>query len=1426
MQLNHQTIKQSKSIDKDKFWRAIAGLMLLWLIAAPPANADPVTDCTDFGGINSTQICIGEGRTWILTGDDTLTAFPFVVTFNGNLDFTAIASIPNPGNLGPNDFDKFYIITENVFFVPVDERVNFPGEILGPFMYGLPPDGNAIQFGFDQLTKILAMQAKGNIVIIEQEVDHDIFNPLVEAFGPIEFKGTLPPAPPTPPATTVTGSSGANFNFSASCGEPINLFTGELFNQYPTDIFLDSPLPLTFSRYYASGLKPDNIMGAMGDNWRHNFEWQLTQSGDTLDIVTQLGRLLRFNKNQNQWLLVSKQDITYQLIENAEAATFTLVDPRDNHAYLFNADGLLSKHSDNVGNNHTLSYDANKLLTKVADGLGRTLTYGYDPSARLTSITDDNNRTLKLAYTDSLLTSSTDILGNTTVYTYTNDALMTATKHALGNSHHSQTFNTDGKVASQTDALANISKLNYSDSNTTWTDPLGNIYNSTHNDAGAVSSVIRQDESTVSMSSNEAGQRSGFTDALGSTTNFSYHTQSSRLSGISHADGTTTTNTFATRTLTDQTQVFDHTATTHADGSIDAYVYDSLGNLTSHTNRAGHVVRFTHNDNGQWLTRTNEVGGVAKRTFNADATLATHTDVSANKTTYSYDAMRRLTTVTFANGDKQSFSYDLMDRPLTITDGKGNVSTYSYDANGNQSKITDRMGASLTFTYDAMDRVSQIIDDDNTMGAMTFDALGRPATMTNRNATTYQFGYNALSRPSQFTDGNNNTWQQTFNSEGIVASITSPKGHATTYTSDSMSRITKMTTPLAHAYQFAFDDIGNLNQITDPLGNIVSQTHDARSQVSASTLPESISASYQRNGLGLITTVTDPNQQQWQRTIDTNGRTTTSTDPLMRNVAFEYDNRNRVSKTQFAAQMGSFTTSFDANGNIIRKLYSDGTDLTFEYNNEDRLISSNNLALTRDSLGQVTNSNGIEVGHDSAGRITSVAFTDDKSVSYSYDGNANLAMVTDWLGGVSSFSYDKDNQMISMTRPNGVTATFDYDNDGHLSGFAQGMLADTILTRDAKNQIIAATRNTPTAATASTLLSQNHSYDVAAQVSTEGFSYDAMGRLTQKDDTGFDWDLASRLTTVGDTNYSYDGMGMQLTRTTPQDTRQYAWNYALAIPSISIEKQNGADKRYYVHTPSGALLYSVDATDNSRRFYHFDEMGNTRFMTDDAANISATYAHTPFGQLIKSTGEPDNPFTWQGRFGVMAQANGLYYVRARFYDSNTARFISPDSIDQVQQMFENDPAQSSAFSFMAHKKLVNPMLLNPYQFANANPLAQIDIDGNEPITIGVVLGGIGAAFTGLYKAGKQLELADINEQVARENARLLKAMDDPVCVADGYAIEAKINSKRVNAIIDSSQTLASSVPGTSFTGPETGAPVSDVSQTITQRVIKFFSWDK
>jgi RHS repeat-associated protein len=83
-----------------------------------------------------------------------------------------------------------------------------------------------------------------------------------------------------------------------------------------------------------------------------------------------------------------------------------------------------------------------------------------------------------------------------------------------------------------------------------------------------------------------------------------------------------------------------------------------------------------------------------------------------------------------------------------------------------------------------------------------------------------------------------------------------------------------------------------------------------------------------------------------------------------------------------------------------------------------------------------------------------------------------------------------------------------------------------------------------------------------------------------------------------------------------------------------------------------------------------------------------------------------------GRYGVMAEPSGLYYMRARYYDPNVGRFISEDPIG-----FGGGDVNFFAYVDSVGKPAA---LTNPNVYASDNPVNRIDPLGLFDVGAGVI----------------------------------------------------------------------------------------------------------
>jgi len=372
-------------------------------------------------------------------------------------------------------------------------------------------------------------------------------------------------------------------------------------------------------------------------------------------------------------------------------------------------------------------------------------------------------------------------------------------------------------------------------------------------------------------------------------------------------------------------------------------------------------------------------------------------------------------------------------------------------------------------------------------------------------------------------------------------------------------------------------------------------------------------------------------------------------DPVGGGFLYSHDNMNRPVQASLPGGMGTMTLTYDPAGNLTGRGYSDGTSHSFTYDAESRLTGMTGGAFAYDARGRMTQSNGIAITRDPNGRITSMTLAPGRTVSYQYNSRNLVTRVEDWLGTVVQFEYDAVGRLTGISRPNGVQTTLAYDGDGRLASAEEGSLSSIELTRDVQGRVTSAERNTPVSPDSLMQSLRGLAFDAAARVN--GFQYDAMGRLLSDVEREYAWNLASHLTEYhtdagGTVACTYDALGNRLTRTSGGVAHTFVWNYALGLPSVSVIRSGGSDQRYFVHTPDGVLLYSVEASDGERRFYHFDEAGNTIAVTSMAGAVLAAYAYSPYGAILASSGSGDDMFTFGGSTAFSRRVRRVSFICA------------------------------------------------------------------------------------------------------------------------------------------------------------------------------------
>ena len=146
-------------------------------------------------------------------------------------------------------------------------------------------------------------------------------------------------------------------------------------------------------------------------------------------------------------------------------------------------------------------------------------------------------------------------------------------------------------------------------------------------------------------------------------------------------------------------------------------------------------------------------------------------------------------------------------------------------------------------------------------------------------------------------------------------------------------------------------------------------------------------------------------------------------------------------------------------------------------------------------------------------------------------------------------------------------------------------------------------------------------------------------------------------------DYAYDGDGLRIEKTNNLgDETTFVWSAHGGLPLLLSETVNGVESQI-VYGPDGQPLSQITGT--TVNWYHHDQLGSTRLVTDQTGATVGTYAYDPYGALATSTGSFDPILDFAGQY--TDDETGFQYLRARHYDPETGQFLTRDPLVHVTQ---------------------------------------------------------------------------------------------------------------------------------------------------------------
>jgi RHS repeat-associated protein len=1055
---------------------------------------------------------------------------------------------------------------------------------------------------------------------------------------------------------------------------------------------------LVFS-YYTSGTSNGHLQGVTdwsGRSWTFGYD-------SALNLVR------RTNPLQEQLTYVYEKPSSHQLTEIVKPVAREGLAVKTKFSYYLNGRVFSETNSYDEGN--FFEYDLFRRNTKVTNARGNSKEYIYDANGRLDkAIQPDGGIIYFENQGDAIRSKKFDAIGYPTTYSYRNDF------------SYEGVSNTGGNVTRELDALGNTTDITYG-----WLDQIASfkdkrgittatLFGSTN---GPCDRRYRPREKRISMFDQVA-------DVLlesycwngDNTLNYSRRYLSPARyieTTLSYQPGTSNLN-------IEQEQMVGHpsgVAVTHK------YTYDLLGRRMTDT-----LLRRINPTNSATIELT------TRFEYDALDRVTKITDATGNEQINRFDANGQLWQVThrykkldgsYETRNVVTRAFDAADRVISETDAMGFVTTYDYDAEGNVISIVDAENHETTFEYDPMNRRTAMVDATgyrsemeyslrgdliatiNANGQRTeheYNAVGQRVATVDPLGYRTEFGYDANGNLTCIIDANAQAGLQQKNSHGcsehraynelnMVSAITDALGGITNFSYDFLGNRLSIRDAETKTWSFGYDDLGRLNSETDHSLRTITYKQDEAGNIYEKT-----------NRLSEITRYTHDNVNRPTRTDFLKDNTFESYSyypdgsvELMSNgtvsYSFDYDDLNRLlSKTDSRGRSLSYT--YDNVDNVLTKTTYQSSTTSYRYNAANRLVYLSNPDYLE-----------VDYQYDPAGRMLSRVTSSGARTLYRYKDNGALEQLDqynaagtqisgttftpDRVGNIVarqdgsstiSYGYDALYRLATLNHPtNTYDESFTYDKVGNIKTATSGSLAPTASTRY-YNYVIGSNRL------------NDIRIGSATGTLESGFTFDNDGRLTSQTGVGartIGWDAKGRVRTLtqagSSETYTYDPMDHRIGRS---GGVLGALNYFLEGEHLeSVYKGSSLEAKFMRGSSIDELVagYLKDTDSKLKPYiFHQDNLTSTTGVSGHNGTVHQSIQYKAFGDVRTNSGTSPNRLKFTGRED---DGTGLYYYRARFYDTRIGRFLSEDPL-----------------GFAAG--------VNFYRYANNNPASFSDPYGLDP----------------------------------------------------------------------------------------------------------------
>lgn len=582
-----------------------------------------------------------------------------------------------------------------------------------------------------------------------------------------------------------------------------------------------------------------------------------------------------------------------------------------------------------------------------------------------------------------------------------------------------------------------------------------------------------------------------------------------------------------------------------------------------------------------------------------------------------------------------------------MTDGKGNTTQYAYDARKRLTTTTYSDQTTRTNAYDGPGNLISVTDQAQNVVQYNYDAANQlinvvqTASPDPQNTTIY--GYDANGNPTALEDANT---------------------HITTNAFDLASELTSKLLPDGtHTETRTYDNNGNLQTVTHFNGAVTTYTYDQLNRLLSRSTPGETTVSHTYTPTG-----------QYASTTDANGNTT-----------YTYDTMDRI--TSKATPEGTLNYQYDAAGHVA-KIWSsntNGASMSYAYDNLDRLST-----VTDNRTGGVTN-----YSYDNASNVATVTYPNGVQSTFTYD---TLNRVTGLSSQPESYTYQRGptGNLLSATESSGRQVNWNYDGIYRLTNETIS-LAPSHNNGSVSYDLDPVGNRLNDTSSLQGISSGSWTFNPDDEISSE--TYDANGNVLTSGGKTFTYNSQNQMTSMAVSGTTvtmiYDGFGERVSKTVNGITTQYLVEddkNPTGYPQVFDELTNGVVTRTYTYGLQRVDEEQQIANVWTPSYYGYDGGGNVRNLTNSAGTVTDQYEYDAFGNSFTMSGTTPNEMLYRGE--QFDGDLGLYYLRARYYNPTTGRFMS------------RDPENGN---------LKHPATLQKYLYVNGDPINLIDPRGRNAL---------------------------------------------------------------------------------------------------------------